>query len=154
MKKTKKKIRWLQFFSIFFLISPVISVVGINAKHYFTVNPGYTKVMPQYLEVGLGAILSGIGGGLLVLGKTKPLKGSRGLLFALILAILLKAIISDLILILASLSLGSVIYSAFQPKITEMKEIYKEERQATTQAKAMQNVLEEMDKKRSLIGRV
>lgn len=145
MKKTRRKLRWLQFTSLLFLLAPIGAVIGINAPEYFKVQKGY--VVAQYLEVSIGAILAISTGAMLLVGKTKPLKGSRGLLIALALSVLLKAIINDLVLILAALSLGSVVYSAFQPKINDMKEIFKEERKANIQAQAHFNVKEERENK-------
>lgn len=145
MKKTKRKLRWMQFFSIFFLVAPIGGVICYNAPEYFKVQQGF--IMPQYLEVSIGAILAISTGVLLVLGKTKPLKGSRGLLVGLALSIFLKTVLNDLILILAALSAGSLIHNAFQPKIADMKETFKYEKQANIQAKAMQNVMN-VNKKR------
>lgn len=154
MKKTKKKLRWLQFFSFFGLLAPIVTIVAVNAESYFSVQPGMTKVIPQYVEVGMGAILAGVGGGLLLLGKTQPLKGSRGLLFGLLLAVLLKAIIGDLILILGGLTVGSLIHSAFKPAIETTKQILKYEEQAKIQADALGNVMKAQKKEERIDGNV
>ena len=81
---------------------------------------------------------------MLALGKTNLLKGNRLFIFLLALSILLKAILNDIILILSAVTIGSLIHGAFQPKILELKEIYKAERDAGIQAQAMKNVYKEL----------
>lgn len=146
MKTTKKKLRRLQFWSIFLLFAPIIGVIGYNAKDYFSLEKGF--VFPQAVEVGAGIVLASVFGVLLALGKTNLLKGNRLFIFLLALSILLKAILNDIILILSAVTLGSIIHSAFQPKILELKEIYKAERDAGIQAKAMKNVYRELEKEK------
>lgn len=153
MKKTRTKIRWFKTGAYTLLLAPILTVIGINAPDYFKVQTGY--IMPQYIEVGLGAILATAGGVLLLMGKTKPLKGSRGLIFATVIVILLSAIINDLVLILVALTGGSLLYSAFQPKINELQEIYKVERNAGIQATATKNVMQELEQEKATrTGRV
>lgn len=142
MKSTKKKLRRLQFWSIFLLFAPILGVIGFNAKDYFSLEKGF--VFPQAVEVGSGIVLASVFGVLLALGKTNLLKGNRLFIFLLALSILLKAILNDIILILSAVTLGSIIHSAFQPKILELKEIYKAERDADIQAQAMKNVYKEL----------
>jgi len=147
MKTTKKKLRRLQFWSIFLLFAPIIGVIGYNAKDYFSLEKGF--VFPQAVEVGSGIVLASVFGVLLALGKTNLLKGNRLFIFLLALSILLKAILNDIILILSAVTLGSIIHSAFQPKILELKEIYKAERDAGIQAQAMKNVYRELAEEKS-----
>lgn len=136
------------------LFVPVVGVIGFNAKDYFTLDKGF--VFPQAVEVGSGIVLAGVFGVLLALGKTNLLKGNRLLVLLLALSILLKAILTDLILILSAVTLGSLIHSAFQPSILETREIYKEERAAGIQAKAMKNVYRELDQEQVVVrsGRI
>lgn len=147
MKSTKKKIRKLQFWSIFLLFAPILGVIGFNAKDYFSLEKGF--VFPQAVEVGSGIVLASVFGVLLALGKTNLLKGNRLFIFLLALSILLKAILNDIILILSAVTIGSLIHSAFQPKILELKEIYKAERDAGIQAQAMKNVYRELAEEKS-----
>lgn len=147
MKTTKKKIRKLQFWSIFLLFAPILGVIGFNAKDYFSLEKGF--VFPQAIEIGSGIVLGSVFGVLLALGKTNLLKGNRLFIFLLALSILLKAILNDIILILSAVTIGSLIHSAFQPKILELKEIYKAERDAGIQAQAMKNVYRELAEEKS-----
>ncbi len=147
MKTTKKKLRRLQFWSIFLLFAPILGVIGFNAKDYFSLEKGF--VFPQAVEVGSGIVLASVFGVLLALGKTNLLKGNRLFIFLLALSILLKAILNDIILILSAVTIGSLIHSAFQPKIIEIKEIYKAERDAGIQAQAMKNVYRELAEEKS-----
>ena len=140
MKKTKKRIRLLQTFSLLCLYGPIIGVMIYNAKDYFTMEKGF--VFPQGIEVGMGLTLSAFSGALLFFGKTSAFKGSKGLIIATIIAVLIKSIINDIILILLAVTTGSLISKTLKPKINELKEIYKEERQAGIQAKALKNVFE------------
>ena len=64
-------------------------------------------------------------------------------MFTLLLAVLLKSILNDIILILSALSAGSIIYGAFKPSILETKKMLDYEKQGDIQAKAMKNVFEE-----------
>lgn len=141
MKKTKQKIRLLQSLSFLFLFGPVVGVFIYNAKDYFSPETGF--LFKQSIEVGIGSVLAAGAGVLLALGKTQVFKGSRGIGVCLLLAILLKAIIADLILILTAVFAGSLIHSLFKAPIAELVETYKYEKQATIQAKAMQNVMKE-----------
>ncbi|HNZ50744.1 MAG TPA: hypothetical protein PLW60_05825 [Bacilli bacterium] len=145
MPKTKKKLRALRFWSWFCLLAPIVGVLGFNAKDYFTWQTGF--VFPQAVEVSLGIVFSAAAGVLLALGKTSALKGSKGFWAALIIAILLKSILNDLILILTAVAVGSTMYGAFQPAITETLETYKFEKQATIQANAMSNVMQATSEK-------
>lgn len=147
MKTTKKKLRRLQFWSIFLLFAPILGVIGFNAKDYFSLEKGF--VFPQAIEIGSGIVLGSVFGVLLALGKTNLLKGNRLFIFLLALSILLKAILNDIILILSAVTIGSLIHSAFQPKILELKEIYKAERDAGIQAQAMKNVYRELAEEKS-----
>ena len=141
MKTTKKKLRRLQFWSIFLLFAPILGVIGFNAKDYFSLEKGF--VFPQAIEIGSGIVLGSVFGVLLALGK-QTFKRQPVIIFLLALSILLKAILNDIILILSAVTIGSLIHSAFQPKILELKEIYKAERDADIQAQAMKNVYKEL----------
>src|SRR5690554_4041415 len=149
MKKTKRKLRRLQFFSWFFLLSPIAGVLIYNAKDYFTLEQGF--VFPQAVEIGLGTTLALVAGGMLALGKTNAFKGSKGLLFTLLLAVLLKSILNDIILILSALSAGSIIHSAFKPSIVETKKILDYEKQGGIQAQAMKNVFNEKKEEQEIV---
>ena len=60
MKTTKKKLRRLQFWSIFLLFAPILGVIGFNAKDYFSLEKGF--VFPQAVEVGSGIVLASVFG--------------------------------------------------------------------------------------------
>lgn len=154
MKTTKRKLRWLQFFSWFSLLTPLATIVGINFTSYFSVKPGFTKIVPQYVEVAGGFIVLAIGGGLLALGKTSLFKGSRLLIFALVLSVLLKAIIGDIVLLLTGATIGSVVHGAFQPFITKTKKLLDYEEQAEAHATAMENVIKAQKKVEVVDGSV
>jgi ribose/xylose/arabinose/galactoside ABC-type transport system permease subunit len=138
-----KKIRVYKALSWLVLLAPITAVFCINASDYFTLENGLLGI-PQGYQVSIGVIASLGCGILLATGKTNLFKGSRGFLIGLVLAVLLKAIINDIILILGALTVGSVGYGLFQPKINDLKEIYKEERSATIQAKVTEAVIQKV----------
>lgn len=146
MKKTKKKLRLLQFASIFLLFAPLAGVVIYNFDSYFSMQEGklFSK---QYLDVAFGGGLAVGVGVLLALGKTKLFKGSFGLWIGALIAYLLGSIIYDITLILAAVALGKTFENLLKGPINTTKEIYKEERQAATQAKALNNVMQNYSKK-------
>ncbi len=139
MPKTKKKLRSLKFWSWVCLLAPIMGVVGFNAKDYFTWETGF--ILPQSIEVGAGFAIAAVAGVLLALNKTTALKGSRGLWVGLVIAILLKAVLSDLILILTAVASGSTFYGFFQPAIATTLKTFEYEKQATIQATALGNVM-------------
>jgi hypothetical protein len=139
MTATKKKLRALQFWSWVCLLAPIMGVVGFNAREYFTLETGF--IFPQAVEVSIGFSMAIVAGVMLVLKKTTALRGSRGFWIALIIAIFLKAVLSDLILILTAVASGSTIYGFFQPAIATTLETFKYEKQATIQAAALGNVM-------------
>ena len=138
-----KKIRVYKALSWLVLLAPIITVFCINAGDYFTLENGLLGI-PQGYQVSIGVIASLGCGVLLATGKTNVFKGSRGFIIGLVLAVLLKSIINDIILILGALAIGSVGYGMFQPKINDLKEIYKEERSATIQAKVTEAVIQKV----------
>ena len=138
-----KKIRVYNALSWIVLLAPIITVFCINAGDYFTLENGLLGI-PQGYQVSIGVIASLGCGALLATGKTNVFKGSRGFIIGLVLAVLLKSIINDIILILGALAIGSVGYGMFQPKINDLKEIYKEERSATIQSKVMETVIKKV----------
>ena len=138
-----KKIRVYNALSWIVLLAPIITVFCINAGDYFTLENGLLGI-PQGYQVSIGVIASLGCGVLLATGKTNVFKGSRGFIIGLVLAVLLKSIINDIILILGALAIGSVGYGMFQPKINDLKEIYKEERSATIQAKVTEAVIQKV----------
>lgn len=144
MKKTKKKLRTLQFWSWICLLTPIIGVIVFNAKDYFTLEQGF--VFPQAVELGLGVMLAAASGILLALGKTGLFKGSKGIGIVLIIAILVNAIIGDLILILTALFAGSFVFERFTGPIARTKQTLAFEEQGNIQAKALSNVMQEAAK--------
>ena len=130
------------------LFAPILGVMAFNFKDYFSLEKGF--VFSQAVEVGTGTILAGVCGVLLALGKTNVLRGNRLLILLLLLSILLKTLLNDLILILAAVTTGGLINSAFQPVISETKKIYEFEQQAGIQAKAMKNVMQEVRKEQTI----
>lgn len=142
MKKTKKKMRRLQTFSWVGLLAPITGVFAYNFTDYFSSNKGL--VFTQSVDISLGLIMSLSCGVLLAVGKTNALKGSKGFIIATLIAIFLKTIVNDLIVILGALSLGTLIFNAFQPSIKNAKDIYLAERNANINATAMQNVFTEV----------
>lgn len=144
MKTTKRKINILKITSVLMLLAPILTVVGINFNSYFTVKKGF--ITAQAVEVSAGFILAAVSGGLLLIGKTKAFKGTRGLAVALALSILLKAVMNDLVLILTALTTGSLLYGVFKNPIKTLEQTYQYEKQAGIQAIAQKNVNRELFK--------
>lgn len=149
MTKTKKKLRTLQFWSWVCLLTPIIGVIGFNAKDYFTMEQGF--VFPQGVELGLGIGLSVACGVMLALGKTGLFKGSKGFGITLVICILVNAIIGDLILILTALFAGSFAFERFTGPIARTKQTLAFEEQGNIQAKALSNVMQEVAKQQATV---
>lgn len=143
MKKNKKKMRtktkiWLlKATSFISLIAPISGVMIYNFDEYFT------RVNSVRLSFGgmLGMFLIL----LQVKGETQILKGIWGYLMVFLLAVFLKPIINDIILLTGALLSGKFVNVLFiENKIVKLEETLSMEKQGEIQKEVNRELVEEI----------
>lgn len=135
--RTKTKVRLLKTTSFISLIAPISGVMIYNFNEYFT------RVNSVRLSFG------GMLGMFLILlqikGETQILKGIWGYLMVFLLAVFLKPIINDIILLTGSLLSGKFINVLFiENNIVKLEETLSMEKQGKIQKEVNRELVEEI----------
>lgn len=142
MKKYKKKVFWLSFFSYAPFPVAIGTLTAFRFDEWFQITENTPAVVNSRVQIGFGFILALIVFVLAILKKTSFLKGIWGWLLALAITFCLRTIINELWLILLALTSAELIFTILSTPLENAREQLKLAKDTTLQEEVKKDVVE------------
>ena len=133
----KTKLNWLKVGSFFSIVSPLLIIIGLNFKTYFTAKTSVSLSIGAIITLSI-IVLEGI-------KKVKVMKGWTKYLIAFILAYLFESIFRDIVMITGALLGGKTLDMIFfKSKIERYERLVEAKDNADVNAEVQKEVNKEL----------